>query len=460
MRSLTGILSGPLRPGSSRLGIAEGAQPGPVRGAPLRSSSHSTGRSAWLASRQRSGLGPPLTPAGHERPESDPAAGGSGRDRPSRPRAARSGFAAGPFSGPGSTGGYPPGQGPLGGWAGRAAEGALSGFTSDQPGQPAPAGRPGQLLQSSQTGQLGPPGYFDRSGQFGRSDRTEPQKQGGRGASAGDPGRARSAGSSVRPTAKVARSGGEPGPGSAWPGESDPAQDRRTSGRPYDHGPLAGGPTDGSSAPLGRTRAATGSSLVTLGARGRPEAQPGTGNSDISARPLSPTARTGTGRPAHDWSAAASGTATNAADAGILRDRSGGAGPGYAHRGGGGMPSSASAIPATGGGAQSTSAPERSSGSPAGQPGDGDHTQPAPHHAVTIRPAPDDPMPQGYLGWGGRGASPAAERPGSRSRGVSIEIGRIEIRTMAPPRPSAAPAPRTPARRHVIDPGLRFIGRW
>jgi hypothetical protein len=60
-------------------------------------------------------------------------------------------------------------------------------------------------------------------------------------------------------------------------------------------------------------------------------------------------------------------------------------------------------------------------------------------------------------------ATPRPAAPPELARAaVSIEIGRIEIRSATPR--SAAPPPRrvTPARRHVIDPGLRFGGgrRW
>jgi hypothetical protein len=56
-----------------------------------------------------------------------------------------------------------------------------------------------------------------------------------------------------------------------------------------------------------------------------------------------------------------------------------------------------------------------------------------------------------------------AEARGTTRRTVSIEIGRIEIRTQAPRTPAPAAARRvTPARRHAIDPGLRLGGgrRW
>jgi hypothetical protein len=458
MRSLAGILAGPLRPRSSRLRLTEGAQSGRLVGAPLRP--HSTGRSVWLASRQRLGLGPPLTAGGHVRPGSAPAAGGSYGTGPTRPplspaqagdrpgqspaRSLISGFAADTFSGhPGSTGGHPAGQGALGGWAGNGARAGSSGYASDQLSQPAKAGP---------SGQLGPQGYFDQSGQPGRpgrTDRTEPQEPGGRGASVGHPDRARSAGHTGRPAAKAVRSAGEPGRGGAWPGGADPGQDRKASSRRYGEVPPGGRPADGSSVPVGRT------------ADERPEAHPGTADNDIAARPLRPTARTGAGSPAGDWSAADSGSTANAADGASLPDPSDGAGPGSGRRGAGGMPSGSPAIPATGRGGAGTSAPDLSTGSPAVQPRDGDRSERAPERAVAIRPAPDDLMPMGYPGWVGGMASPAADRPRSRTTGVSIEIGRIEIRTMAPPRPSPAPAPvRTPARRHVIDPGLSFIGSW
>jgi hypothetical protein len=56
-------------------------------------------------------------------------------------------------------------------------------------------------------------------------------------------------------------------------------------------------------------------------------------------------------------------------------------------------------------------------------------------------------------------SAPAAALPPPSRPSVSIEIGRIEIRTAAA-RPSAPPPRRvTPARRHAIDPGLRLGGR-
>jgi hypothetical protein len=75
--------------------------------------------------------------------------------------------------------------------------------------------------------------------------------------------------------------------------------------------------------------------------------------------------------------------------------------------------------------------------------------QPSPQPAVSVAvPPPQAPRP----------AAPPARAA------VSIEIGRIEIRT-AQPRAAAPPSPPrrvTPARRHVIDPGLRLGGgrRW
>jgi len=76
--------------------------------------------------------------------------------------------------------------------------------------------------------------------------------------------------------------------------------------------------------------------------------------------------------------------------------------------------------------------------------------RPAPRREIALAPTPAAPprTPRSF-----------AEPP---ARGVSIEIGRIEIRTTTPR--AAAPPPRRVAspRAHVIDPGLSFGGarRW
>ncbi len=59
-------------------------------------------------------------------------------------------------------------------------------------------------------------------------------------------------------------------------------------------------------------------------------------------------------------------------------------------------------------------------------------------------------------------AAPATRTPGGRQGDplvVSIEIGRIEIRTTPARAPAAPPRRITPARPHVIDPGLHLGGR-
>ena len=54
---------------------------------------------------------------------------------------------------------------------------------------------------------------------------------------------------------------------------------------------------------------------------------------------------------------------------------------------------------------------------------------------------------------------PADAHAGGRPGGVSVEIGRVEIRTAAPARPPGPPAARPP-RSHTIDPGPGFTGGW
>lgn len=73
---------------------------------------------------------------------------------------------------------------------------------------------------------------------------------------------------------------------------------------------------------------------------------------------------------------------------------------------------------------------------------------------TALRPAPEGSHPRGRSeGTGGPDRSPEQR--------ILIEIGRVEIRTR-PARPSdPAPAPaRTPARPHVISPGLTFLRSW
>ena len=102
-------------------------------------------------------------------------------------------------------------------------------------------------------------------------------------------------------------------------------------------------------------------------------------------------------------------------------------------------------------------------------------TPPPPQQVVHVHepaPPPPEQPPPPALRPSPQPATPAAVAPPQAPRpaaaparaAVSIEIGRIEIRT-AQPRAAAPPAPPrrvTPARRHVIDPGLRLGGgrRW
>jgi protein TonB len=83
---------------------------------------------------------------------------------------------------------------------------------------------------------------------------------------------------------------------------------------------------------------------------------------------------------------------------------------------------------------------------------------PSPTQIVHVHEPAAPPAAENRGGVGRPSPAPAASAPPPRPA-VSIEIGRIEIRT-APARPSAPPPRRvTRARPHVIDPGLRLGGR-
>jgi hypothetical protein len=94
------------------------------------------------------------------------------------------------------------------------------------------------------------------------------------------------------------------------------------------------------------------------------------------------------------------------------------------------------------------------------RPGRADEAAPPPdpfrdtERTTALRPAPEGSHPRGR-------SEGTGEPDRSPEQRILIEIGRVEIRTR-PARPSdPAPAPvRTPARSHVISPGLTFLRSW
>jgi len=71
---------------------------------------------------------------------------------------------------------------------------------------------------------------------------------------------------------------------------------------------------------------------------------------------------------------------------------------------------------------------------------------------VQVRPAPAQRP---------AAAVPTASAPASTRAPVTIEIGRVEIRTAQPRAAAPLLVHATPPRTHTIDPGLGFAGgRW